>query len=321
MQLPAMMPPPSPCRNTTMIRDSQSTYQLATKRVFRHLFRQADASSLPLISLTLHLSSHCSMSHGKNSPGYGPPLSRRTPTHAYPPPLKPEYSTTPTSPPSDYSSSHLEEGEAAAESGSWTRSKRWMSNETKERVAFLRIMTNLRHIRAEKSPCVPQTLKELAAFKAEVADARRKMLEKAVGRRQAELQLRRQPVAHGEATPAVGKLFGGRQFHDGRSPVLATDNCFNQYPETGLDWPSLTELKAEADKRGGEGHYHLLPPPRPRLSSRRRSPHNPSANPAFLMPVTSASSSRRRVEELSLDELPGLLQETVRELCRCLDGA
>ncbi|KAF4581938.1 40s ribosomal s8 [Ophiocordyceps camponoti-floridani] len=257
----------------------------------------------------------------RNSPGYGPPLSHRTPIHAYPPPLKPEYSTTPTSPPSDYSFSNLEEGESANDSVSWTRSRRWMSNETKERVAFLRIMTNLRHIRAEKSPCVPQTLTELAAFKAEVADARKKTLERAVGRRQAELQLRRQPVALGEATPAVGKLFGGRQFHDGRSPVLATDNCFNQYPETGLDWPSLTELKAEADKRGGEGQYHLLPPPRPRLSSRRRFPPNPSANPAFIMPVMPELDSRHRVEELSLNELPGLLQETVWELCRCLDGA
>ncbi|RDA92962.1 hypothetical protein CP533_5512 [Ophiocordyceps camponoti-saundersi (nom. inval.)] len=232
----------------------------------------------------------------------------------------------------------------SAEAASWSRSKRWMSNEMKERVAFIKMTTNLRHMKAEKSPFVPQSLTELAAFKAEVADANRKKLENAVGRRQAELQLRRQHVLQqGEAATwsdvQVGKLFRGKQFHDGKSPVFASDTCFNElagHSETRSDWPSLTELKGESDKRG-ENIPRRLPPPRPRnprasttegqgAAGRRELEAGNLArrdlSSASIMPRVQTSgggsvphaTTTTAEQELRLEEVPGHLQETMRDI-------
>ncbi|PFH60531.1 hypothetical protein XA68_10811 [Ophiocordyceps unilateralis] len=226
-------------------------------------------------------------------------------------------------------------GGEATDSASWTRSRRWMSNEMKERVGFLKTMTNLRHIKAEKSPFVPQSLTELAAFKAEVAEANRRRLERAVGRRQAELQLKQGQGGAKSTEVRVGKLFRGKQFHDGKSAVFASDNCFNELTgpsETHNDWPSLTELKGEGNRRG-ESHHRRLP--RPRQSLQLQSPDDMghwqdkplssnSSNPAFIMAVSPPDvlpqplaeygpcHDRWAAEpELSFHDLPGHLQATI----------
>ena len=62
------------------------------------------------------------------------------------------------------------------ESGSWSQSKRWTSQETKERMIFHRMTQNLHHLGASNSPFVPQGPAELAAFRAEMAEMRRKQL-------------------------------------------------------------------------------------------------------------------------------------------------
>ena len=144
---------------------------------------------------------------------------------------------------------------AGTESGSWSHSKRWVSEETKERNSLTRLTANLRHIGADKSPFIPQSMSQLAALKAEIAEDERKALQKKVARRQAELTRKKSPPAEDSAPvdAKIGKLLGGRELDHMFSPVLSSRNCFNAHrPQEShfrVDWPSLAELK-EAGERG-----------------------------------------------------------------------
>lgn len=147
------------------------------------------------------------------------------------------------------------------------QSKRWMSERTKERQAFSKLMSNLRHIGADKSPFIPQSLTELAAFKTEVAEANKRELARVVRHRLAELERRKTCLAEGPSalhSAKIGKLFWGKLLNDKLSPVFLSVNCFNVQlsddHELRVDWPSLAELKEEGDKRGGHyGRYLPLP--------------------------------------------------------------
>lgn len=192
------------------------------------------------------------------------------------------------------------------EPGSWTNSKRWMSEQMKERQSFSKMITNLRHIGADKSPCIPQSITELAALKAETAEENRKQLARVVRRRLAELELRKDLLQAGSERTGtrVDKLLWGRRFRDGASPVFATNNCFSAGEgDSRVDWPSLAELKEEGERRGGRYH-RCLPLPRlnaidPRLlvaaesvdffhpdGTIRWQAKAVSANRAFVMPVS-----------------------------------
>ncbi|KAM4060079.1 hypothetical protein HRG_002310 [Hirsutella rhossiliensis] len=197
---------------------------------------------------------------------------------------------------------------AAFEPGSWTSSKRWVSEEMKERQAFSKMMNNLRHIGAERSPCIPQSMTELAAFKAETAEENRKQLTRIVRRRIAELEIRKDLLQMGSKWTGTGidKLLWGRRFQDGASPVFASDNCFSEdlagESDARVDWPSLTELKEEGERRAGR-YRRCLPLPRlnaidPRLLAAgnadvfhpdgtiRWQAKAVSPNRAFVMPVS-----------------------------------
>ncbi|POR32311.1 Uncharacterized protein TPAR_07456 [Tolypocladium paradoxum] len=158
---------------------------------------------------------------------------------------------------------------APAESGAWSQSKRWMSEEAKGRMSFARMMNNLRHIGADKSPAIPRSLTELAAFKAVVAEAKRRELKRVVGQRLEELE-RRKGLTEEElrlADVKIEKLFWGNRPNDKFSPVLAYKSCFNdpvsdEY-ELRVDWPSLAELKEEGEHRGGRYRRYF---PLPRLN-------------------------------------------------------
>lgn len=52
-----------------------------------------------------------------------------------------------------------------ASSGSWSQSRRWVSQGTKERMAFQRMKINLQHIKLQNSPFVPQTPAALTALR------------------------------------------------------------------------------------------------------------------------------------------------------------
>lgn len=152
-----------------------------------------------------------------------------------------------------------------SEPGKWSQSKRWMSQETKERVAFQKTMLNLHYMRADKSPFVPQTPAELTALKAEVAETARKRLDREIDKILARNQHRKgsgNDDQGGITSPT--KLFNGRLFRDSLSPFFAIQNCFNEKAVTNdeeqADWPSLAELKEEGDKRVGNfGRYFPLP--------------------------------------------------------------
>lgn len=102
------------------------------------------------------------------------------------------------------------------ESGSWSQSRRWVSQETKERMAFHKMKLNLHHIRADDSPFVPQSPAALAALRLE-GDKRR--LAREVEKREGK--------SHKQRGNAL-RLFGGKTIGDRLSPVLAWDHCFTQ---------------------------------------------------------------------------------------------
>lgn len=153
------------------------------------------------------------------------------------------------------------------ESGKWSQSKRWMSQETKERLAFQKMMLSLHYMGADESPFVPQTPAELTALKADAAEGEKRKLVNQVDRLMSKGHSKRDDDGQGgNAVPTV-KLFGGRQLQDKLSPILALENYFNRTISVGdkehIEWPSLAELKEEGDKRGGRYKRCL---PRPRLN-------------------------------------------------------
>ena len=122
-------------------------------------------------------------------------------------------------------------------------------------MAFQKMMLNLHHIGADKSPCIPRTSTELTAFRAEMAEDQKRQLTVKMSRR----LNRARPKKEGSIP-----LFRGTEFADGLSPFFAADNCFNKAVPTRsdgrVDWPCLAELKEEGDKRALHyGRYFPLP--------------------------------------------------------------
>lgn len=149
--------------------------------------------------------------------------------------------------------------------GSWSQSKRWVSSEAKERLAFQRMAANLHYMGADKSPFVPQTARELTKFRAEVTEAQKQRLIAEVARRERSYGNRGRSNRDGGGAAKVLKgLLHGKRFSDRLSVVFAVDNCFNKdMPLDGalrVDWPTLAELKEEGDKRASRyGRYFPLP--------------------------------------------------------------
>lgn len=153
-----------------------------------------------------------------------------------------------------------------SETASWSQSKRWMSQETKERMAFQKMMLSLHYMGADKSPFVPQSPAELAAFRATIAEDQRHELARRINRLIEKIQPKKDKA--GTAPTASSglnvELFGGREFTDNLSPFFAVSNCFNKKDPDGsqdlVDWPSLSELKEEGDKRASRfSRYFPLP--------------------------------------------------------------
>ncbi|PHH83331.1 hypothetical protein CDD82_2083 [Ophiocordyceps australis] len=173
--------------------------------------------------------------------------------------------------------------------GTWSNSVRWMSDGAKERMALAKMMNNLHHIGADKSPFIPQTLVELAALRADMAEESKQRLTHLVGQRMAEME-RKKSCAQNLSTQhnvlKVEKLFLGKQMHDELSPVFASFNCFNeQLPNSKIlfaSWPSLAELKDAGDNRGGQAARSL---PRPKIDVLDSS-ISMDFHPAYIMPVS-----------------------------------
>ncbi|KAK5997986.1 hypothetical protein PT974_00355 [Cladobotryum mycophilum] len=151
------------------------------------------------------------------------------------------------------------------ESAAWTQSKRWMSQETKERLAFQKMTLNLHYMGADKSPFVPQSPAQLTAFKAQVAEIQKQQLDRKVGLLEQRSKLKDGEKEQGAVPQMQIALFNGKALHGRRlSPLFASSNCFNDVePEHEMfrvDWPSLAELKEDGDRRAGKyGRYFPLP--------------------------------------------------------------
>ncbi|KAG5924577.1 hypothetical protein E4U42_004611 [Claviceps africana] len=163
-------------------------------------------------------------------------------------------------------------GRNATESGSWSQSKRWMSQTSKERMTFQKMLTNLFHLSANNSPFVPQSPAELTAFRAEMADIKKKQLSREVGWRVATMERKRtQSKDSGEEAAKLVPFLLGRQFKDTLSPVFASRNCFAEHvseeDSQWVPWPSLPEFKDEGDKRSLQ-HGRRFPLPRLGVNTR-----------------------------------------------------
>ncbi|KAG6163263.1 hypothetical protein E4U24_001407 [Claviceps purpurea] len=157
------------------------------------------------------------------------------------------------------------------EPGSWSQSKRWMSQTSKERMMFQKVITNLFHLSANKSPFVPQSPAELTAFRAEMADIKKRRLSREVGWRIATLESRRaRSKGSGEKATRLVPFLLGKQFKDTLSPVFAVPSCFvehiSQEETQWVPWPSMSEFKDEGDKRSLK-HGRRLPLPRLGIST------------------------------------------------------
>ncbi|KAG5968857.1 hypothetical protein E4U57_004033 [Claviceps arundinis] len=157
------------------------------------------------------------------------------------------------------------------EPGSWSQSKRWMSQTSKERMIFQRVTTNLFHLSANKSPFVPQSPAELTAFRAEMADIKKRRLSREVGWRIATLESRRaRSKTSGEKAARLVPFLLGKRFKDTLSPVFAVPSCFaehiSQEETQWVPWPSMPEFKDEGDKRSLK-HGRRLPLPRLGISA------------------------------------------------------
>ncbi|KAG5949493.1 hypothetical protein E4U60_004751 [Claviceps pazoutovae] len=152
------------------------------------------------------------------------------------------------------------------EPGSWSQSKRWMSQTSKERMMFQKVITNLFHMSANKSPFVPQSPAQLTAFRAEMADIKKRRLSREVGWRIATLESRRaRSKTSGEKAARLVPFLLGKKFKDTLSPVFAVPSCFvehvSQEETQWVPWPSMPEFKDEGDKRSLK-HGRRLPLPR-----------------------------------------------------------
>ncbi|KAI9158349.1 hypothetical protein HJFPF1_06343 [Paramyrothecium foliicola] len=226
----------------------------------------------------------------------------------------------------------------AADSGSWSHSKRWTSQATKERIAFQRLMLNLQHIGASKSPFIPQTPAELAALKADIAEAGKQRLAHEVER----MMVKNQggPATAGDKLVSARQepeLFGRKEFCDHLSPFFALENCFNKdvagIGQHSVDWPSLTELKEEGDRRAAKFNRYL---PLPRANtvvesvSRQEGmePHTRDGSVPLgkkiiklgmheIMPVTPpAPLATWMVEEIDALEVPEWIHTLLEEIDR-----
>ncbi|MCJ1464145.1 hypothetical protein MMC07_002758 [Pseudocyphellaria aurata] len=131
-----------------------------------------------------------------------------------------------------------------------------------EQEKFAIVMENLTRMEfIPRSPFVPTNLSEWLAHRVAFAeDTRRREMRKLANREAAH----ESGVVTGRVR--IGPVFGGKQFRDNRSPVLAMESVWSPwyqptdvYPQA--PWPSPEEMKEEGDERNtsGFGRFPALP--------------------------------------------------------------
>jgi hypothetical protein len=152
-----------------------------------------------------------------------------------------------------------------ADTGTWSQSKRWVSKETIERAAFQKMKLHLQYMGADKSPAVPQTPADLAAFRLETTSIKTRKLTKDIFKRE-ELSQRKKEAQGEDATKLQPKLvlFNNKTFGDALSPFFAAESWFNKAQPGGHEaqarWPTMADFKEDGDHRAPRhGRYFPLP--------------------------------------------------------------
>ncbi|CAH0059442.1 unnamed protein product [Clonostachys solani] len=125
---------------------------------------------------------------------------------------------------------------------------------------------HLQYMGADKSPAVPQSPAELAAFRLETTSIKTRKLTKDIIKRQ-ELSQRKTETQGDDATKLRPKpvLFNDKTFGDALSPFFATDSWFNKSQPGGHEaqarWPTMADFKEDGDHRAPR-HSRYFPLPR-----------------------------------------------------------
>ncbi|MCJ1350055.1 MAG: hypothetical protein MMC33_000036 [Icmadophila ericetorum] len=143
---------------------------------------------------------------------------------------------------------------------SHTSSKSWVSAQQAEIIHWQSVKKNIDHMRFDRSPFVPSDLPEWLEHRSAMIQDHKK--------EQEEIMLQKEALknnSHGRRIlHLIYPAFGGRDFGDGRSGVLALPSVW-VHPVEGSScppWPCREELKEEGDERHTSGFTRFLPIPR-----------------------------------------------------------
>ena len=145
---------------------------------------------------------------------------------------------------------------------SHTNSKSWVAPKMAEQEKFAVVLENLTRMEfIPRSPFVPRTMNEWLAHRVALAEDTRKTEMRKLADKEAAYG-----SGPGSGRVRIGPAFGGKQFHDNRSPVLAMETIWSPWYQPTEEhpqamWPSLEEMKEEGDERNtsGFGRFPALP--------------------------------------------------------------
>lgn len=145
----------------------------------------------------------------------------------------------------------------SADDMSHTASKTWISDETREFEAWVKIRDSMSRI-SPKSPFVPKTFKEWLAYQVSKREEERQRIVRKIISKQAN------PKRKGRV---VNPAMGGRLFDDQLALVLAKDTIWRPLQDRGrgrprAPWPTHDEFKHEGDDRNKSGYSRFPPLPR-----------------------------------------------------------
>ncbi|KAG8427419.1 hypothetical protein J3459_006719 [Metarhizium acridum] len=228
---------------------------------------------------------------------------------------------------------------------SWSQSNRWESPLTEKLKMFRKMIQNLRHIRADRSPSLPESTTELLQFCVDMAEGKKRRCSQKMGRLEAARE-RRKAIAEApdEQHVKMVQFLQGKKFPDNLSTVFASRNCFREHishhDAQWARWPSLAELKEVRDKRPG-AHERYLPPPKLRIDVKGyaayQNEHSYWADrtdfggvrqlkvdtrfiPSISPPSAPTEPPFPQATELALEELPSYLQKAIEDMGKELDA-
>ncbi|PGG98628.1 hypothetical protein GX51_06713 [Blastomyces parvus] len=207
---------------------------------------------------------------------------------------------------------------------SHTVSQTWLSNETREFEAWVRVRNMMVYV-APKSPFTPRTFGAWIAHRlAWMEEERTRLFSQA---------LRKRVMERGLCEPAqVDPVLGGKKLPDGLALVLARETIWvprRGYSSVGdlAPWPSYEELKHEGDDRSRSGYCRFPPLPRGRgnetVNWKQRAPVKQYRFDEVGRPVLGEGSVRLQYLEGEILRLVGnaLLAELgwLKRSCYCIE--